>query len=232
VLSVNLCLIATGKYRALLAGALRSARRYFCADFEPRFHVWSDAPPEIPPLANLVWHPHIHEPWPGPTLHRYHVLYAAAGELLAADYTFYIDADMELVRPVNDEIFSDVVAVVHPGYENWPPSRLPYETRLESVACVHPRGRKKYYIGACQGGRTRRWLAVVEQLRDAIDRDEQAGIVARWHDESHWNHYLALHPPTLELSPDYCCYSDERGDSRQSTRRILHLVKNEAELRT
>lgn len=222
---VNLCVIATGKYGTFLPRLLDSARQYFCADFDTRLFVWTDSP--LTRRSWIVPHRLRPEPWPGITIHRYRTMLAAAAELLAADYTFYLDADMIFVRPVNDEIFSDVVAVIHPGYEKTPPSELPYKARLESAACVHPRQRWRYYIGAFQGGKTRRWLPIMEQLNRMIEQDARDGIVARWHDESHWNKFLSSKPPTLTLSPDYCCYSDHRGNDRIATRKILHLVKDE-----
>lgn len=31
------------------------------------------------------------------------------------------------------------------------------------------------------------------------------GIIATWHDESHWNRYLIEHPPTVVLPYHYSC---------------------------
>jgi histo-blood group ABO system transferase len=222
-------MIATGRYVRFLPPLLDSARRFFCCDFNPRFHVWTDAPAAW--LPGMVWHPCQHEPWPGVTLHRYRTILASCDGLESADYTFYLDADMLFVRPVCDEIFSDLVATLSQGCENDAPDQLPYESRLESTACVHPRWRRRYYAGAFQGGRTRSWLSAAEEMRDAIERDEGRDLTARCHDESHWNRYLAVHRPTLELSADYCCFSDHRGDYRRETRRILNIVKNAGELR-
>lgn len=235
MISVNFCVIATGRYRALLPGMLESARRFFCVDFSPRFHVWSDEPIRE---RGLTWHYLAHEPWPGPTLHRYRAYLASASDLRKADYTFHFDADLRFVRPVCDEIFSDLVAVVHPGYEYARPGQLPYETRLESMACVLPRWRRRYWIGAVQGGRTDRWLSVMKELDSWIAIDEQRGIVTPWQDESYWVKYLSVYGQSLELSPDYCWYPDYRATTgrdpiidRESTARILHMPKDERLLR-
>jgi hypothetical protein len=55
------------------------------------------------------------------------------------------------------------------------------------------------------------------------------GIVARWHDESHWNRYLIDHPPSLVLSPSYCCYPD--GRSAEFEPRISVVLKDAALMR-
>lgn len=235
MLTVNACIICTGRYRNLLPGLLDSARRFFCPDFLPAFHVWSDEPVHG---RYLTWHYAPQQPWPKPTLHRYRTYLAAAEELRRAEYTFHFDADLLFVRPVGDEIFSDLVAVVHPGYERARPEYLPFETRLESMACVLPRWRRRYWIGAVQGGRTEKWLAVTAELDRWIAIDESRGIVTPWQDESYWGKYLSVYPPTLELSPDYCWYPDYRAVTgrpplvdRDKTARILHIPKNEVELR-
>jgi len=234
--SVNLCLIATGRYRGLLPRVLDSARKFFCADFETRFFVWSDEPIESRPYA--TWVPAEHKPWPAVTLHRYRTILAAREVLAQAEYTFYADADLLFVRHVGEEILSDLVGVIHPGHEHDPPARMPFESRLESAAWVSPRWRRRYYIGAFQGGRTERWLAAAEDIDGWIRQDEAQGIVTPWQDESYWVKYLAIHPPTLALTPDYCTYPDVEavtgrpGNNRLRTRKILHMPKDEIALRT
>ena len=47
--------------------------------------------------------------------------------------------------------------------------------------------------------------------------------------ESHWNHYLIDHPPSLVLSPSYCCYPD--GRSAEYEPRISVVLKDAALMR-
>jgi hypothetical protein len=44
-----------------------------------------------------------------------------------------------------------------------------------------------------------------------INEDESNGVLATWHDESHWNRYLTIYPPTKVLGPEYC-YPDVPND--------------------
>ena len=55
------------------------------------------------------------------------------------------------------------------------------------------------------------FLELAETVAAAIDRDDRAGLVAPWHDESHLNRALIDSPPFLNLTPSYC-YPDD--DSR------------------
>ena len=68
-------------------------------------------------------------------------------------------------------------------------------------------------------------------MNQAMQDDESRGIIAYASDESYWNRYLIDHPPTLELSPDYCCTLELRDKRWWHTRRITHLAKDD-ELRT
>ena len=42
------------------------------------------------------------------------------------------------------------------------------------------------------------------QYLERIDVDDKNGVMAVWHDESHWNRQLKQFPPTLVLDPRYC----------------------------
>ncbi len=38
-----------------------------------------------------------------------------------------------------------------------------------------------------------------------VEGDERRGFVARYHEESHLNRYYHLLPPSVTLTPEYCC---------------------------
>ena len=42
------------------------------------------------------------------------------------------------------------------------------------------------------------------QIADNVLIDQEKGVTALWHDESHMNRYLIDNPPTLTLDPNYC----------------------------
>ena len=59
-----------------------------------------------------------------------------------------------------------------------------------------------YYMGSVNGGRTDDFLALARTCNQHIKEDLKRGIVAKYHDESHLNHYLRYHDCT-PLSPAY-----------------------------
>ena len=171
-----------------------------------------------------------HEPWPGPTLHRYRTMLGAEAELAACDYVYYVDVNSRFVRPVAEEIFGDLAATIHFGFVEQPRWAWTCECRTTSRAYVAPREKlraRHYYAGGFQGGRAGVYLDAMRAMNAAIADDERRGITARWHDESHWNRYLIDHPPAVELSHDYMC----PPSWRPATQRIVIVGKNNQELR-
>ncbi len=224
-MKVALCVIATGKYTRFLCELLGTARKFFCPGHDVEIHAFTDC--SLFSLPARYWHVK-HEPWPGPTLHRYRTMLQAAEALLACDYVYYLDVDSRFVRPVGEEIFGDLVATIHFGYCQDRRRSFPYETRYASRAQIGPKEGVRYYCGGFQGGRAPLFVAAMQAMAAAIAEDEERGIVARWHDESHWNRYLIDHPPAIVLSHDYCCPPQWRPESQ----RIVIVGKNNSEVRS
>lgn len=145
------------------------------------------------------------EGWPDATLYRYHAV--CEENWSGYDYLYLCDADMRFEAPVEDEIFSSLVATQHPGYVTR--KDLPYEDRPESAAYV--RKGTVYYAGGFVGGTRAAFLDLAHGIVNQIEQDDRNGITARWHDESHLNRQLALLPPTRTLSPSYCFPDDASG---------------------
>jgi histo-blood group ABO system transferase len=225
-MKIALCVIATGKYTRFLPCLLESAEKFFCRGHDVRLFVFTDS--RFRHRAFAIRHLYApHEPWPGPTLHRYRTLLTAEAELLACDYIYYVDVDSRFVRPVGEEIFGDLTATIHYGFCESPRREFTYEDRPASRACVRPREGRRYYCGGFQGGRAKPFIEAMLAMDAAIAADERRRIVACWHDESHWNRYLIDHRPAVELSHDYCC----PGQWRPETQRIVIVGKNNREMR-
>ncbi len=198
--SVALCVIATGEYRRFLPGLLESARRFFLPGHCVYPYVFGDGGY----LCNAYNWDIAHEPWPGPTLHRYHTILKAE-PLASYDYIFYVDADCRFVGTVGNEILGGLVGVIHQGQATQPRDIRAYETNRKSTACISRTEGRRYYAGGFQGGRSPDFIKAMQVIRGQITTDEANGITAKWHDESHWNRYLVDRPPDIALPPTYCC---------------------------
>ena len=149
------------------------------------------------------------EPWPWPSLMRYHMMHSQHDLLSRYSHIFFMDADMLVMQEVFiDDICSDgLTAVLQPGFPDGRNGRYDaFERRRESTAYVE--GNPPYYQGCFQGGRTAEYLHACKVLSYGIDLDNLNKIISSAHDESHWNHYLAAHPPTTVLTPAWCWPSD------------------------
>lgn len=232
-MNVGLLFIATGKYWEFVQPLLESARRFFCVQHNVTAYVFTEPRGYI--VAGKIGHISV-EPvaqdclgWPFSTLMRYHVFTRTAHLTAACDYLYYCDVDMRFNGPIGGEIFGDVVATKHPGFVNKSRDDYPYETRRQSAAFVPPGHGTAYYAGGFQGGTSACYLDISRQLAGCVDADLHVGIIAAWHDESHWNRYLALHPPTLVLEPTYCF--PEKFIRSQPNAKLVALDKNHTEMR-
>lgn len=165
------------------------------------------------------------EGWPAATLYRYHVLLEA--DLADYDYIYLCDADMRFEQMVGVEIYAEIVATQHPGYVGR--KDLPYEDRPESTAFVA--SGTTYYAGGFVGGEREAFLTLARKMVFSIDEDDEHGILARWHDESHLNRILADSPPSVTLSPSYCYPDDPTGYPwlRSYERKLVALDKTPKE---
>jgi len=222
--SISLCVIATGKYTQFLPKLFASADKYFLDSYDVRYKIFTDAGcHDAKPKRPYHFFAAEHLCWPLPTLLRFHRI----SRIASTDFIFYIDADMEFVRPVGDEILGDLVAVQHPGFFGKPRYEFTYETNPRSRAYIPAHEGTHYFAGGFQGGSREHYGKAMAWMRDAINEDLRNHVIPVWHDESVYNRYLASMPPTVILSPDYCSTPQMRHD----TRRIVALDKDHGAMR-
>ncbi len=225
-MKIGLLLIATGKYDVFLQPLIDSVEKYFFVDEKIEVFLFSDKAPHINHSERLsILHiPIEHKPFPYSTLYRYKYFYNNS-RFVNTDYVFYCDVDMVFVDHVNSEILPDnlgcrLVAVQHPGFAKTGGWGSPNVFK-ESTAYVSPELRTEYVAGGFQGGRTEDYLIACRELDSNITTDENNGIMAEWHDESHWNKYLVNHPKKI-LSHEYCMSDADISGSPK----ILALTKD------
>lgn len=140
-----------------------------------------------------------HEDWPLGSMNRFAHLAHRREFLERFDHLLMLDVDMIVCAKIEaSDLFGEgLTAVVHPGYPN------SWEENTKSAAYIPKQLRKTYYQGCVIGGPAQDFLAMAAIIAQNIDCDRENGITAIWHDESHLNRYLAVRPPTIELSPAY-----------------------------
>ena len=132
------------------------------------------------------------------------------------------------MNTVGDEILGDgLTAVLHQGFMGVPREKFEYETRPESMVCVHPSEGTSYYAGGFQGGTSMQYIDAMRTMRRWISLDEAYGIIPRWHDESAWARLTIDTPPSVILGPKYM--TDEGNPVEDA--RIYALRKDHAAIR-
>lgn len=212
----NVCVvvIATNKYINFLNPLIVSIKKYFLINHSTSLLLFTNHDKnKVKELSNNIQIETCyfeHKPWPLITLLRYHAIKTKKNYLKENfDYVFYCDVDMLLVDYVGDEIIPDfdtVVATVHPGFWDKPKEYWTYESRHESLAYTPVELGLFYVAGGFQGGTTDSFIKAADTISSRIDDDLRKNLIAVWHDESHWNHYVSidLGNKVKFLSPSYC----------------------------
>lgn len=234
---MKICLlnIATNKYINFVEDLLESVERNFLTDHEITALVFTNH--EIEESSDNVKISQIeHEPWPIPTLKRYHYFLKESDYISQFDYCFYMDVDMRIENKVGDEIFGDLVATQHPGFWYKSPEQFSYERRKESTAYVPYGEGKMYYAGGFNGGKPNHFLNMAQTIVNNVEEDFKNNLITVWHDESHMNRYLIDTPPTVELTPSYCYPEAVRvnptGWNVPFEPKIVALEKNHSKVRS
>lgn len=221
--NIGLLIMATGKYISFVEPLIQSAETYFCQGHHVTYFVFTDGGLEESDNVVKINQPRLG--WPFDTMMRYEVYYKSKDLLLKQDYLFACDADMLFSGVVGDEILGERVATQHPGFVG---KRGSYETNPLSLACVYDWEGSQYFAGGFYGGTSAEVINICKTNSGNIEIDLSNGIIAVWHDESHWNRYLINHPPTVILTPSYC-YPESWN--LPYPKKLLALDKNHKEMR-
>lgn len=196
---IGLIIIATGESYVKYAKDLIVSAHNFWPEAAPI--VFTDNPCAFVGGAHRIFYK---EPvgYPKETLYRYHTMLSQKEFLSTFDFLFYADADMEFVsKPGVITSRGCLTGTLHPGFFG---KKGTCETRPESEAyCTY---NERYYCGGFQGGDAKEYLIAAETISRRINKDAANNITAVWHDESHWNKYLAGANDDwlLTLTPSYC----------------------------
>tara|TARA_R110002110_G_scaffold96612_3_gene248694 strand:+ start:1531 stop:2205 length:675 start_codon:yes stop_codon:yes gene_type:complete len=224
-MKVGLIIIATGAYDQFVEPLLDSVDRWFLNGHDVRYYLFTDNEKLLSTdRVGLTVTYKKHEPWPNPTLLRYKCITEHSDLFDDRDYLYYCDADMLFENNVGDEILSDRVVTIHPGYLG---KRGTPESNPKSTAYININDPIVYYAGGFNGGTKKEFLLMAKQLSKNIDDDLENDIIAVWHDESHLNRYFMDNNPTKVLSPAYCHFGNIPME-----RKLIALDKNHDEIRS
>lgn len=211
---VGILYICTGEYIAFWEKFYKSFEKFFLPESYKEYFVFTDASSIYDEQNNDRIHRIYQENlgWPGNTLFRYQIFMKQKERLKKFDWLYFLNANAICKQTIREEFMpaEGLLFVQHPGYFNKSSFRFPYEHRKKSTAYI-PYGKGKTYIcGGVNGGESKKFLRLIEELSARIDQDYKNGIIAKWHDESQINKYmLQLKEEEYKvLSPSYCYPED------------------------
>ncbi len=221
---IGLLIMATGKYDQFADPLIHSARKYFLTQHDVTYFIFTDGN-ILSQGDDIICIYQERLGWPFDTMMRNEVYHNHKEWLADQDYLFALDADMRFVDFVGEEILGERVATLHPGFVG---KRGTYETNPKSLAYVSRKEGRNYFAGGFFGGEREEFFKIISETSSRIRYDLERGVIAIWHDESHWNRYCIDHPPTVILTPSYC-YPESW--ELNFPRKLLCLDKNHSEVR-
>lgn len=203
-MKVCICLISTGKYWQFVQPLIDSICKYFLLRHQIEIHLFTDnlereftGNDRVQIFKELI----PSYKFPEATLFRYAIM---TSKKYNCDYIYYLDVDYLIVSEVDEEIFGNLVAILHPGFScvgggSWCNNEL-------STAYTFKEKRKQYFCGGTQGGCYSTYYKAMQEMDNNIKSDEDYGVRSEWNDEGHWNKLLSELPSDAFkiLDSSYC----------------------------
>lgn len=201
--------ICTGEYIVFWKDFFISYEKNFLNNSTKEYFVFTDSQniyEEENPRVHKVWQKNLG--WPNNTLKRFDIFLRVEEELKSFDFIFFMNANCKCVDKISEEEFltddKGLIVVKHPGYYNVSIEKYDYDRNAKSKAFIE-KGKGLYYVcGGVNGGKAEAYLELVHVLQKWIQEDEENGIIAKWHDESHLNRYILDCDDYMILGPEYC----------------------------
>jgi hypothetical protein len=225
-MKISINIIATNKYIEFVSDLIQSINEYFFKDCEIFLILYtnnSDFKIELPDRIELFISHIEHEPWPLPTLKRFHYFMKNEDKIRESEYSFYVDADSLFINNVKGSILpqNGLIGTIHPCLFNTEgtPERNP-----SSLAYIPHGSGNRYFCGGFIGGSANAFIAMSSEMIKRIDSDLSNGLIAIWHDESHINRFFFENPPEITLEHPFAVAENMTQIKKESV--ILFLDKN------
>lgn len=232
-MKVAISFFGTGKYLDYLPRWYEKVEENFLPGVQKQILVFTDGEIEDTP-ENISIYQIEHKSWPYITLERFNSLLLAKEEIKTYDWFIFLDADSLVVDTITkEEFFGDepYIGVHHPCHflEMPPHNNYPgaFEINPRSTACINDAlDLSVYFQGCLWGGKIPEVIEMIESLDKNIQDDLSRDIIAKWHDESHLNHfYINKKDKVKVLGPDYA-YPEVFSEYCEFDPKIVHLAKD------
>lgn len=186
--------ICTGKYEIFWDDFHSSSEKHFCPGVKKHYFVFTDSTRiQEEPGVTVLHQDNLG--WPMIACYRYRILLRIEEKLRDFNGMAFFNANALFVKDIQvPEFFGNnpegLVCALHPLFPKADSIKAPFESRTSSTAYVSESNRIQYCQSAISAGHTNAYLRMLRELKKNTEDDLQQGIVALWHDESHWNAYI------------------------------------------
>jgi hypothetical protein len=227
--NLGILLIATGEYSKFVQECVESIEKQDHPYNVIDLHIFTN---DLSLDLKTKFKIHIHEwhetKWPYPTLLRYKAILNVTNYLDHYTHLLYLDVDMKVVAPLPIVLDESLLAVAHPSYVK--KRNKPFEKRELSSAFFQEQQESIYVCGGVQGGTRQRYLTAITEIYTNIEIDLKNEIIAKWHDESHWNKYVNQNiEQTVIFGREFCW--PEHWVTTLNPGKIIALKKNHSATR-
>lgn len=201
--------ICTGKYSVFWDEFYKSSEEKLLTNHHKTYFVFTDSE-GIRNSENVKVNYQKKLGWPYDTLKRFEIFTSVIDELDEFDFIFFFNANAKVYSKIDEEILpinEGLVGVQHPCHWNSTNHNFIYERNPQSLAYIEPGKGENYFMGSFNGGKAADFSKLIKTLSKRIIIDEENGIIAIWHDESHLNRYF-LDNEVKVLPPSYA-YPEE-----------------------
>lgn len=206
---VGILYICCGRYNVFWPGFYESAEKLLLNDCDKHYFVYTDAiDDERFKHPNVTVIPQKNLGYPDSTLKRFEMFVRDETKFEGMDYLLFFNSNLVIKKRITRTDLglidgTNLVATLHPGYVNKNNQKFPYERSINSKAYIAPGDGTSYFAGGLQGGTTQAYLNAAKEISANINQDLSEGVIAIWHDESHWNTYLKEQEAVHALGPEY-----------------------------
>lgn len=213
-------IISTNKHNRYIPTLVKSIKKYTIPQSTDILLFSDDSNTDVD-----ICKPIIHLPWPLTTLLRFNYFNTVTDIISSYDYVFYMDSDMEVVDYLQDVILPANDEIVTTSHYHYSKEEVgPYEfNNKDSTAYVEYTSelKGKYCQGCFFGGASKIFLNMAAEIDNNIKTDLNKNIIARWHDESHFNKFI-LNKKTKQLDQRYC-FNPNHSKGYTFSGKILHF---------
>ena len=204
---ITILYIAIGDYVCFWDEFYQTFQEKFLPGYTKDYWIFTDREDAIKAMDDVHV---IHQDnlgWPGNTLFRFDMFLRVKENVGESDYIFFFNANYTCAKKVNAEDLGDLQSnltfVIHPGFYGLKNYYYNYDRHKNSLAYV-PYGEGEFYVQGCLiGGKPGPFWEMSEELSENIHTDQENGIIAEWHDESHINRYAVGRNDCLFLNPGF-----------------------------